>query len=90
MNNLDKAIHAWKCAIAALPLENSTPTQKKQRDNYTAELSALQAKLADPKPIPLNNFTSAKGPEGLPWNRASLLLPQLQSTRQWNSSVSPS
>ncbi|KAM5537085.1 hypothetical protein V8D89_009231 [Ganoderma adspersum] len=88
MNNLDKAVHAWKRAIAVLPVENSTPTQRKQRDHYTAELAALQAKLADlnATPTPPKNFTATGTPEALPWNRAMALIPALQATQQWNSS----
>ena len=90
MNYLDGAIRAWKRAIAVLPVEDLTPAQKKQKDNYTAELAAAQAKLeglrANPKP--LRNFTATGTWESLPWSRAAALIPGLQATRQWNSSVS--
>ena len=91
MNNLDKAVRAWKRAIALLPLENTTLMQTKQRDHYTAELAALQAKLADlnATPKPPKNFTTGT-PEALPWNRAMALIPGLQAAHQWNSSVSVS
>ncbi|KAI1798214.1 hypothetical protein LXA43DRAFT_1107045 [Ganoderma leucocontextum] len=89
INNLNQAVRAWKRAIAVLPVENLTPAQKKQRDNYTAELAALQAKVADldANPKPPKNFTATGTPENLPWNRAMALIPGLQATRQWNSSA---
>ena len=60
MNDLDRAVRAWKRAIAVLPVEGLTPAQKRQRDNYAAELAAAEAKLADlhAKPKPFRNFTA--------------------------------
>ncbi|KAI1797526.1 hypothetical protein LXA43DRAFT_1056655 [Ganoderma leucocontextum] len=85
----DQALRSWKRAVSALPVENLTPAQKKQRESYTAELAVVQAKAADieanPKK-PKDAVTMSK-PEQIPWNRAAALIPGLQATRQWNSSA---
>lgn len=75
-----------------LSVEGLTPEQKKQRDNYAVELAAAAAKLADlhAKPKPFEIFTATGTWESLPWNRAMALIPGLQTTQQWNSSVSRS
>ncbi len=89
MNNLEQAVRAWKHANAALPVENLTPTQKKQRDHYAAELAALQSKLADLNANPRQPTNlAASASEALPWSRAMALIPGLEATQQWNSSVS--
>lgn len=92
MQSLDRPDHAlrsWKRAVAALPVENLTPAQKKQRENYTSELAVVQAKVADLEANPRKpkDAVTMNRPEQLPWNRAAALIPGLQATQQWNSSV---
>ncbi|KAH9927533.1 uncharacterized protein BXZ73DRAFT_78555 [Epithele typhae] len=47
-----EAIKAWKRAIAALPNENLTPAQAKQRNGYEKDLAALEAQVAEMKAHP--------------------------------------
>ncbi|KAM5532752.1 hypothetical protein V8D89_013549 [Ganoderma adspersum] len=85
----DQTVRSWKRAVAALPVENLTPAQKKQRDNYASELAVVQAKVADLEANPRKpkDVVTMNRPEQLPWNRAAALIPGLQATQQWNSSA---
>ena len=89
LNRPDRAVNSWKRAIAALPVENLTAAEKKQRQNYTAELAAAQAKLVDLEANPKEpeNIIKTNAADRLPWNRAAALIPGLQASGQWNSSV---
>ena len=40
----DLTVEAWQRAVAALPIENLTPAQEKQRAQYQKELAAAEAK----------------------------------------------
>ncbi|TBU64671.1 hypothetical protein BD310DRAFT_806101 [Dichomitus squalens] len=89
LNRPDQAVNAWKRALAALPVENLTAAEKKQRESYTAELGAVQAKLVD---LEANSrepkeYVRTRASDRLPWNRAVTLIPGLQASRQWNSSA---
>ena len=71
-------------------MENLTPAQKKQRDNYTAELAVVQARMAELEANPRkpSDMVTMNRPEQLPWHRAVALMSELQAAQQWNSSVS--
>ena len=80
------ALNAWKRAVAALPNENLTSAQEKQRAQYTSELAAAEVKVADlkanPKPPPGLMNVPSNDRSRLPWNRAYALLPDSDSQRQ--------
>ena len=90
LNRPDQAVEAWERAVAALPTENLTAAQQKQSDQYKAELAAAQAKLEDLKARPREPEGAIRMQDGdqLPWNRAAALLPELERTGVWDSSVS--
>ncbi|KAH9927510.1 uncharacterized protein BXZ73DRAFT_102640 [Epithele typhae] len=56
------AVRAYKRAIAALPNENLTPGEEKQRKQYEAELATAETKLKPPKRL-------TSGPRGWRWGR---------------------
>ena len=87
----DEAVEAWKRAVAALPVENLTPAQEKQRATYVTELAAAEAKLADllanPKQPDGASVVGANDQHNLPWNKAYALLPDYQARQVVESSV---
>ena len=86
----EQAVECWKRAIASLPVENLTPAEQKQRDQYRQELTIAEQRVADFAPIPKQSNKAARLPadRDWPWNRAKALLPQLVSSEVWLSSVS--
>ncbi|KAH9927512.1 uncharacterized protein BXZ73DRAFT_48783 [Epithele typhae] len=94
MDRYTEAINCWKRAIAALPDENLTPAQAKQREGYESDLAAVEAKFEHMKANP-------KMPEGMlaypndsqdlrPWQRASRIVAELERKRFWRTCVSAS
>ncbi|KAI0762752.1 hypothetical protein C8Q74DRAFT_1371747 [Fomes fomentarius] len=82
----DLAVEAWKHALSALPTENSTPAQQRQRDQYKQELDTAEAKLATPlDSVGIVVIPAAAGK--VPRDRAAALLPALAAHRLWDSSA---
>ena len=91
LGNLDRAVDAWKRALGALPIENVTAAQQKQREQYSSKFEAAEAKSK-------SRNTNPRQPEGaveiprsdlgsLPWERAKLMIPDLMASQTWDSSV---
>ena len=91
LNSIDQAIGAWTRALDALQKENLTPAEQKQKDQYGSELAAAKAKLEDLKANPKQpeGMTTVPASENdkLPWNRALALIPGLDASGTWDSSV---
>ncbi|RPD81620.1 hypothetical protein L226DRAFT_541311 [Lentinus tigrinus ALCF2SS1-7] len=87
LNRPDLAVKAWERAVAALPIENMTAAQQKQKAQYKAELATAKAKLEDLKARPMEPQGAVSMQNGqLPWNRAAAMLPELERTGVWESS----
>ena len=83
-----EAVDAWKRALGALPVENLTAAEQKQRDEYTCELAKANAKLEGTKAHPKAlEVVSREDQERLPWKKARALLPGLTASQTWDSSV---
>ena len=52
LNRMDLAVDAWEHALGALPTENLSPIERKQKDQYSSELAAAKAKFEDEKANP--------------------------------------
>jgi hypothetical protein len=91
LNRIDEAIDAWTHAVGAMQKENLTPVEQKQRDQYNSELSAAKTKREDLKANPKQpeGMTTVRSSEieKLPWRRAMTLLPGLNASGTWDSSV---
>ena len=86
ISRYDLAVKALKRALAAMPSEDLTPAQEKQRDHYEQELAAAQVKLTVsvlPGVVTIENSAGK-----LPWDRAAAHLPELCAQGIWDSSVS--
>ena len=86
ISRYDLAVKALKRALAAMPSEDLTPAQEKQRDHYEQELAVAQVKLTVsvlPGVVTIENSAGK-----LPWDRAAALLPELCAQGIWDSSVS--
>ncbi|KAI0735556.1 hypothetical protein C8Q76DRAFT_668229 [Earliella scabrosa] len=84
----DLAAEALKRAIAALPAENLTPAQQRQRDQYKQDLASAEAKVA--QSVQLNNgHVTVPGSQAgqVPWKRAAALLPGLAAQSIVDSSA---
>ncbi len=83
-------MEAWERAVGAFPAENLTAAQQKQKDQYQGELAAAKAKLDDllAHPREPQGIVRLQDGDQLPWNRAAAMLPELQRTGVWASSVS--
>lgn len=91
LDKFDEAIDAWTRALDVLPKENLTPAEQKQKDQYSSELAVAKAKFKDlgvnPKqPEGLTTIPLSER-EKLPWNKALALIPELNASGTWNSSV---
>lgn len=79
----------WKRALAALPIENLSSAEQKQKEQYTSELAAAvmrKGKGNSPTSGGPVHMRGLKG-EDKPWNRAAAMVPSLYSSKTWNSSV---
>ena len=85
ISRYDLAVEALKRALAAMPSEDLTPAQEKQRDHYKQELAATQVKVTV-SVLPGVVIENSAGK--LPWDRAAALLPELCAQGIWDSSVS--
>lgn len=96
LNAYEPCVAAWKRALALLPIENLTPAEKKQAQQYSAELKVATAKLeyeteGDLIAMPGGVVIPQSARHGdLPWQRAEKMLPHLRTLRGVNrlSSVS--
>ncbi|KAI0735555.1 hypothetical protein C8Q76DRAFT_286467 [Earliella scabrosa] len=85
ISRYDLAVKALKRALAAMPSEDLTPAQEKQRDHYEQELAVAQVKLTVsvlPGVVTIENSAGK-----LPWDRAAALLPELCAQGIWDSSA---
>ena len=93
LNRMDLAVDAWEHALGALPTENLSPIERKQKDQYSSELAAARAKFEDEKANPKRwgeaMQLGAGDVDKLPWKRAMTMIPELTASRTWNSSVRP-
>ncbi|KAG1804702.1 uncharacterized protein HD556DRAFT_1225627 [Suillus plorans] len=70
-----ESAHAWQKALDALPKTNLSPVERQQKEQYTANLKAANARLNGPPIVPLSmNEKSGK----FPWQIATDMLPELQ------------
>ncbi|KAI0757372.1 hypothetical protein C8Q80DRAFT_1282310 [Daedaleopsis nitida] len=89
LNAHERAVKSWQRAIAALPVENLTPTEEKLRTQYQEEFAAAKATVADltSNPRVVRGNVAATDTQQLPWNVALRLMPDLQRTNTIASSA---
>ncbi|KAI0358985.1 hypothetical protein OH77DRAFT_1396325 [Trametes cingulata] len=84
----EETVRAWKRALAVLPVENLSAAEQKQKDQYTAELAAAEAREARgplrAAVVPMQ-FTEDQAP----WDRAKQVLVNglTPPDKPWNSSA---
>ena len=91
LDRIVQAIDAWTRALDLLQKDNLTLVEQSQRDQYSSELAAAITKFerlkANPRrPEGLTTIRSSEY-EKLPWRRAMTLIPELDASGTWNSSV---
>jgi hypothetical protein len=91
LDRVDKAIDAWTRALGVLPVENMTPAERKQRDQYHSELAAAKVMFEDFKANPKEpeemKTIHISEYEKLAWKRARPMIPGLIASHTWDSSV---
>ncbi|KAH8086615.1 hypothetical protein BXZ70DRAFT_956205 [Cristinia sonorae] len=68
----ETSVHAWKKAIAALP-ENPNTAEKKQKEQYEAELKTMENRLQRPRATPTQAVQVHGNLGQTPWQRAAAL-----------------
>lgn len=76
LGNESRSSEAWKKAISALPTENPSAADLKQREQYEAELKAIETKIRELNtgPPPSQDLVPSNVPANeTPWIRAVAL-----------------
>ncbi|KAL0954421.1 hypothetical protein HGRIS_003407 [Hohenbuehelia grisea] len=82
------SIDAWQRAIDALPKENLSPAEVKQRETYVTNLDAAKNAQKKVKETPIRGIhVKAEDGKKLPWVLAEALLPDLQARQEVQSSA---
>ncbi|KAK0469496.1 uncharacterized protein EV420DRAFT_1494816 [Desarmillaria tabescens] len=83
-----QSVEDWQKALDALPTENPTDAEIKQREQYQAGLKTSQAALEKLMAQPDRHFAlPARETSQLPWVAAEALLPRLAVEGNYNSSA---
>ncbi|KAK0480202.1 hypothetical protein IW261DRAFT_1476695 [Armillaria novae-zelandiae] len=83
-----QSVKDWQSALGALPTENPSEAEKKQREQYQAGLNTSQAALQKLLAQPNRAFAlPAREASRFPWVAATALLPQLASAGNYDSSA---
>ncbi|KAG1733916.1 uncharacterized protein EDB91DRAFT_1148001 [Suillus paluster] len=72
----ERSAEAWQKALDALPKDNLTPAEQRQKDQYTVDLNAAQARIKVVSELPLARFRASDGK--LPWQVATEMLPEMR------------
>ena len=94
LEDVDQAVEAWKRALGALPVENLTAAEQRQKEQYSSQLTEAKAKLEAvkatrklPDGVIVEGNVSSLEYEKMPWKRARAMIPDLIASQKWDSSV---
>ncbi|KAI0374550.1 hypothetical protein BV20DRAFT_977181 [Pilatotrama ljubarskyi] len=84
----EETVRTWKRALAALPVQNLSAAELKQKEQYAAELAAAEARQARGAPRTAGVVMQIPERES-PWYRAEQILANGQTPhgKPWNSSA---
>jgi hypothetical protein len=82
--------------VAALPVENLTAAEQRQKEQYTSQLTeakavleAVKANRKLPEGVTVQGGVGSLEYEKMPWKRARTMIPDLIASQKWDSSVRP-
>ncbi|KAJ7580088.1 hypothetical protein C8J56DRAFT_867365 [Mycena floridula] len=90
LNDCPHSVAAWKKALNALPKENLTAVQLRQKEQFESSLSAAEKKLTEIEPIGSRSNAMGATPDTIalmPWKVAERMIPDLTARQEFNSSA---